>query len=369
MTGARDLRVLMTADTIGGVWTYACDLIAALAPLGVQVTLATMGAPLRLDQVRTALAIPNLDVHESRFALEWMPEPWHDVDAAGEWLLGLAKTTHPDVVHLNGYAHAALPFSAPILVVAHSCVCAWFRAVRGVDAGHDWDEYRRRATAGLLAAGAVVAPTAAALRAILDALNLEVAGRVIPNGRSALVAPSPAKEPFVLSAGRLWDDAKGLADLIACVPQVAWPIRVAGQTVAPGNISAVDPGGVELLGDLPPIVLAEWMARAAVYAHPARYEPFGLSVVEAALAGCTLVLGDLASLRETWGDAALYVTPGDTDALAFAINALARDPVRRGALAATARTRTHALTPARMASSYRALYAELSPATGEEVCA
>ncbi len=32
---------------------------------------------------------------------------------------------------------------------------------------------------------------------------------------------------------------------------------------------------------------------------PARYEPFGLSVLEAALSGCALVLGDIPSLRES----------------------------------------------------------------------
>ena len=36
------MRVLMTADTVGGVWTYALELAGALAPLGVDITLATM---------------------------------------------------------------------------------------------------------------------------------------------------------------------------------------------------------------------------------------------------------------------------------------------------------------------------------------
>ncbi|HYO60185.1 MAG TPA: glycosyltransferase family 1 protein, partial [Archangium sp.] len=36
----------MTADTVGGVWTYALELCRALAGDGVQVELATLGAPL-----------------------------------------------------------------------------------------------------------------------------------------------------------------------------------------------------------------------------------------------------------------------------------------------------------------------------------
>lgn len=365
----RRLRVLMTADTVGGVWTYACELIDALRPLEVDVTLATMGAPLSASQARTAHAIKNLEVFESTFALEWMPDPWRDVDAAGDWLLALAQLTRPDLVHINGYAHAALPFDAPVIAVAHSCVCSWFRAVRGSEAGMEWGEYRRRAARGLCSADTIVAPTAAALGTILDALRVRAHGRVISNGRAGdLWHPAP-KESFVFCAGRLWDEAKGLADLAACASQISWPIRVAGPTSSPASAEEVDANGVELLGELTPAMVASWMSRAAVYAHPARYEPFGLTVLEAALSGCALVLSDLASLREIWGDAASYVPPGDRDALAFALNALARDPLRRGVLSSNARMRARMLTPARMAASYRDLYDELSAAEHEEVCA
>jgi hypothetical protein len=58
---------------------------------------------------------------------------------------------------------------------------------------------------------------------------------------------------------------------------------------------------VRCLGPLEASELAGWMHRAAIYALPARYEPFGLSALEAAQAGCALVLGDLSSLREVWG--------------------------------------------------------------------
>ena len=44
-----------------------------------------------------------------------------------------------------------------------------------------------------------------------------------------------------------------------------------------------------------------WFARAGIYALPAVYEPFGLSVLEAALSGCALVLGDIPSLARNLG--------------------------------------------------------------------
>src|SRR4051794_7320056 len=136
------MRVLMTTDTVGGVWTYATELIGALAPLGVQVVLATMGAPLSCDQRASVRGLPNVEVVESALALEWMDNPWRDVDAAGDWLLGLAERFHPDVVHVNGYAHASLPFGVPVLCVAHSCVATWMTAVRGTSTGPEWTEYR-----------------------------------------------------------------------------------------------------------------------------------------------------------------------------------------------------------------------------------
>lgn len=178
------LHVLMTTDTVGGVWSYTCELIGGLAPLDVHVTLATMGAPLSRAQARTVAALANADVVESNFALEWMSDPWRDVDAAGDWLVELARARRPHVVHVNGYAHAALPFGAPVIVVAHSDVLSWHRAVHRGDAGPEWNEYRARVHRGLRAADSLVAPTTAMLRAILDAHGLPHRGRVIPNGCS-----------------------------------------------------------------------------------------------------------------------------------------------------------------------------------------
>src|SRR5829696_7836189 len=98
-------KVLMTADTVGGVWTYALELIRGFAPHGVCVALATMGAPLSRDQWSEINELSNVRVFESGFRLEWMDDPWRDVAAAGKWLLNIAERFNPDVIHLNSYAH------------------------------------------------------------------------------------------------------------------------------------------------------------------------------------------------------------------------------------------------------------------------
>ncbi|MBZ4419424.1 glycosyltransferase family 4 protein [Myxococcus sp. RHSTA-1-4] len=355
----------MTADTVGGVWTYALELARALAPHGVEVTLATMGAPLSEAQWAQARALPNLAVEESRFALEWMDDPWDDVRAAGDWLLSLEARLCPDVVHLNGYAHGALPWAREPLVVGHSCVLSWWRAVKGEDAPERYSRYHDAVAAGLRAAGRVVAPSAAMLESLRLHYGPLPASEVISNARNPEeFPPGEAREPFILSAGRLWDEAKNVAALAAAAPRLGWPVKVAGDARHPAGWKVESPD-VEMLGLLPPSALARWMARAAVYALPARYEPFGLSALEAALSGCALVLGDIPSLREVWGDgAALFVPPGDLDALVEALESLRRDEPLRTGLASRARARALTYTPRRMAAGYLSVYAGLMGGRG-----
>ena len=349
-------RVLMTADTVGGVWTYALQLADALAACDVEVHLAVMGAPMTADQRAAVRASAVAEVHESEFRLEWMPDPWADVDRAGDWLLDVADVVRPDVVHLNGYVHAALPWGAPTVVVAHSCVLSWWRAVHGVDAPAEWSTYRDRVQAGLAAADDVVAPSWAMLAALQECYAFS-GGRVVANARSNDWVRPVTKQSLVLGAGRVWDEAKNLVALQRVAPQLQWPVAIAGST---GDNAS----GAAMLGQLAWPELAEWLLRASIYVAPARYEPFGLGALEAAQAGCALVLGDIASLREVWADAAVYVDPDDDVALAVAINRLASDDVLRGVLGDSARRRAASYAPDAMARGYLDVYARLPVRAG-----
>jgi glycogen synthase len=362
--GSRVRRVLMTADTVGGVWTYALELTRALAPSGLEVALATLGAPLTPAQWQEAQSLSNLTVFESRYKLEWMDDPWDDVERAGAWLLELAARWQPEVIHLNGYAHGALPWPAPVLICGHSCVLSWWRAVKGEPAPARWERYRQAVAAGLHAANLVVTPTAAMLGALNAHYGPLPASRVIPNGRAAQLFTAAKKQDFILTAGRLWDEGKNVAALQAVAPALPWPVYVAGETQFPDagdepaeNASA--PPNMKLLGRLASTELAHWLGQAAIFALPARYEPFGLTALEAGLANCALVLGDLTSLREVWGEAALYVPPDDHAALQRILQHLIADAAQRRALAQRARVRALEYTPELMATLYRAAYDEL----------
>ena len=349
------MRVLIVGDTVGGVFTYVTELAAGLAAREVETAIVLMGRRLSLDQ-RRALREARVDrVFASDFALEWMEEPWRDVERAGEWLLSVERDVGPDVVHLNGYAHGALRWNAPVVVVAHSCIVSWFEAVRGHEPPSEWDRYRAAVRGGLAGASAVVAPTRAMLDALVRHHRPEAQTLVIPNGRSASRVRC-TKEPFVLAAGRLWDEAKNVEALDSVAPVLDWPVLVAGD--APPLQAR--PHRTHLLGRLGDAALQERLARASIFAAPARYEPFGLAPLEAALARCALVLGDIPSLREVWGDAAAYAAPDDHDALASTLTRTIRDERLRGRLAEAAHRRAQRYAPDRMVDAYLDLYERLA---------
>jgi glycosyltransferase involved in cell wall biosynthesis len=337
------MKVLMSTDAVGGVWTYADELRAELEAAGVEVVLVTLGPS----------PPPREGVAYRRCRLEWQEDPWEDVRRSGSWLRSLAQEERVDLVHLNGFAHGARPWRVPVVVVGHSCVLSWHEAVRGAPAGDAWRSYRDEIAEGLRGADIVVAPTMAMRTALRRYYGFEHRCSVIANGVSPHLPQSCVRQELVLGAGRLWDEAKGLDTLDAAAARIDWSVAVAGDA---GGATA---SNLRLLGQLDRDSLRERMGRAEIFAHPARYEPFGLVVLEAALAGCALVLGDIASLREQWDGAALFAAPGDDDALARALQQLIEDEPLRGSLASAARLRASRCDARTMASRYLELYTRL----------
>lgn len=382
MPSERPSTILMTADTVGGVWTYTLELCAGLSERGVDVVLCTMGAPLQPDQREAASRIRRLRIEESAYRLEWMEDPWEDVGRAGEWLLSVAREVRPDVVHLNNYCHGALPFDAPVLMVGHSCVRSWFEAVKGCAPPPSFDRYGEEVRRGLHAAHHVVTPSEAMRHALERHYGPLRASSVILNAR-ALQPFAPAKKaPYILAAGRIWDEAKNIDALCRVAPALRWEVRIAGDMEPPGRAQrSAEPRpstthlrqpwrgspprqrlNVAALGRLSQPALAEQMAHAGIYAFPARYEPFGLSVLEAAQSGCALVLGDIPSLRELWDGCAVFVPPDDLDALREALRGLIDDPARREALGRKALARARRYPADAMIDAYLAQYARLREA-------
>jgi glycosyltransferase involved in cell wall biosynthesis len=361
------MRVLMTTDAVGGVWSYSVELCRALAAHGCEVVLACMGGPLGPEARAEAQVLGNVELHESDYRLEWMREPWDDVERAADWVAELAGQSRAQLVHLNAYGPALRDFRVPVLVVTHSCVHTWWRATRGGDPGAGWQRYRECVIRALATADRVVAPTAAHLHATgecYEEVNLNGRATVIHNGIDAARWPAerlPGR--FVLGVGRAWDEAKNLGLLAAIAPELDCPALLAGE---------LDParGGTRnlvRLGCVPRGRLEQYFRRAAAFVHPARYEPFGLAVLEAAACGCPLVLGDIATLRELWDGAAAFVHPDDSTGLRRCLEWLLGDQREQLRLARAARDRARSYTASAMGAAYANEYRNLLARITENV--
>lgn len=360
-------HALLTTDTVGGVWTHTMELATALEAEGVSVIVAALGSEPSPEQMAEA-ELRELELHHRRCRLPWMPDPWGDVESAGRWLVALAGEAGVDVVHLSEPVFGALDWPAPTICVGHSCVLSWWESVLGEAAPATWERYRGAMRKGLAAASAVVAPS----RAMLECLGRHYrvrGGHAIPNGRDPAGLTPGLKDAFVLTAGRLWDRGKNVSTLDAAAVGLPWPVYAAGESVSPDGQQTSSFMALRPLGRLAPPQLAAWMSRASVFALPARYEPFGLSVLEAALAGCALVLGDIPSLRENWDGVAVFVPPDDADLLRLALTALIEDARLRQTLAMRARRRALGFSARRMALAYLDVYGTVLARREEPACA
>lgn len=318
-------RVLMTTDAVGGVWTYSLDLAEGLTRAGVAVTLVAMGPSPSRDQQAQADAIPGLAVIDTCLPLDWLATEHAEILEVGAAIRGLARGAGADLIHLNSPALAAGGgFSAPVVGVCHSCTATWWSAVKDAPMPAD---FRWRAQAlwqGMLACDSLVAPSAAF--AELTARAYEVPRPfVVHNGRRRADGGPDLREPMVFTSGRLWDEGKNVAVLDAAAAQIEAPLHAAGPLQGP------DGGPARLrhaqaLGKLPAHEVAAWLARAPIFASAALYEPFGLGVLEAAQAGCALVLSDIPTFRELWEGAALFAPADDSAAFAAAFRRLLAEP-------------------------------------------
>lgn len=356
-------RVFMTGDALGGVWAYTLDLATGLARNGTEVLLAVMGGAPQAHQREAAAAVHGLHLVWAPYRLEWMEDAAADVEAAGTWLLTLARRFKPDVVHLNGYVHAALPWERPVVVAAHSCVRTWWRAVHGEDPPESWDGYVDAVCAGLAAADAVIAPSHAFLAALEAAYGRIDGAAVVHNGRAGAGAtPEAGKEALILAAGRLWDEAKNVRVLDAAAGGLSWPVAVAGAAGGPDGSAGAGVAYMRLLGALSHNDMRARCNRAAIFASPALYEPFGLAVLEAAQSGCALVLSDIPTFRELWDGTAVFFPPRDPAALREALVSLIGEEGRRLALGEAACVRSRQFSPGRMRAGTLDVYSRANEA-------
>jgi glycosyltransferase involved in cell wall biosynthesis len=352
MSSPAPIRVLMTSDAVGGVWTYATELASALAAMEAEVHLVTMGPPPQGEK-RAMLRDRRVRLIESPLALEWQNPAGEDFDNARQFLEDLEDTIEPDIVHLNSFREANFDWLAPVVVVAHSCCNSWGLACNDTAwlSEPRWQHYTCAVGSGLNKAKAWVSPSHALHNAIRDLYRPNSPGTVIWNGVSPARPSTHQKSRFILAAGRMCDSAKNIGTLARASTGLDWPVVVAGPTSGLATF-----GELTLLGDLSHSALLSRMQHAAIFVSPALYEPFGLSVLEAASAGCALVLSDIPTFRELWNEAALFVDPKDDGALHDTLATLCRDDGKRAQLQLAAQERSQRYSLTSTVNAYRALY-------------
>jgi glycogen(starch) synthase len=363
------MHILVTADTVGGVWTYVRELVTGMVGRGVRVTLVSFGDVPFAGQTRWMERLPGLDYRPTTFKLEWMQDSAADMEASSEFLRRIIRESRPDLVHSNQFYYGDLECDVPLVVVAHSDVVTWWVAVHGAEPPQtSWLSWYRDVVArGLVGATAVIAPSQWMLDQVERYYLKPQRRAVIYNGRTpALFDPGMTKNGAIVTAGRLWDQGKNTALLLAA--EMPAQLQIIGARQHPGArsdgfFSEEDTTNVHFLPPQDEQQMVSILARAAIYAAPSRYEPFGLAPVEAALSGCALVASDIPSLRELWEGAAVFFRSNDAFELQQALELLVRDPCLRQRFAGLAYERAvRKFSAARMTDDYMELYRALAPA-------
>jgi glycosyltransferase involved in cell wall biosynthesis len=351
-----DLHVLMTADAVGGVWQYTLDLSEGLRPCGVRTTIAVLGPPPSADQQALAEAT-GAKLILTGLPLDWTAHSRHEVEEASRTIARIAAQIRPDLLHLNSPALAAnAPFDVPVVAVCHSCVATWWQAVKGGSLPEEFVWRTELVARGYASADRLLAPTLAFARATAQAYDLVQTPTVVRNGRrSVSVSRSVPDEQIVFTAGRLWDEGKNFAVIDRVASHLTVPVLAAGPLEGP-NGTHVKAAHAKVLGWLSDAEITQNLSAKPIFISMARYEPFGLAVLEAAQMECALVLSDIPTFRELWEGAALFVDPRDERATAEIINRLLQDPEDRAALGRAARERADAYTVDAMSAGVLNIY-------------
>jgi glycosyltransferase involved in cell wall biosynthesis len=306
--------------------------------------------------VQQASSVTGLDLIETGMPLDWTAREPAEIEECAAVIRGLARRSRADLIHLNSPALAGSGGHAlPVVGVCHSCLATWWSEVKGGPMPEDFRWRTRSLWRGMLACDVLAAPSRAFAAAISAAYETPLPV-VIHNGRDSAAIPTKTPEAVAFTAGRLWDEGKNLAVLDAAAGLTKVPVYAAGPTIDPSTSQGIALEHARALGQLSADAVGDWLQRASIYVTSARYEPFGLSVLEAAQAGCALVLSDIPTLRELWDGAALFVEPDDAAGYAAAIRMLAEDEQRTRRLGDRARAHARRYSRAAMTAGALDLY-------------
>jgi alpha-1,3-rhamnosyl/mannosyltransferase len=214
-------------------------------------------------------------------------------------------------------------------------------------------EFRARFTAqardAARRADAIIAVSAFTGRQVVDLLNVDPARvHVVHHGTNPIAVPpaNAVRESVVLNVGAI-QTRKNIARLVQAFETLdaSWRLVLAGSfgygadAIRERIQSSPASDRISVLGYVSTAELANWYARAAIFAFPSLDEGFGMPLLEAMAAGVPVLTSTTSALPEVAGDAALLIDPHDGDALSAALQRLANDQDLRLELARMGRLR------------------------------
>jgi glycosyltransferase involved in cell wall biosynthesis len=339
---------------IGGSERHLLTLLPALAERGLETVFVGLDDPRwNPTDFYRALRVPAVRLRSAR-----------DVDPL--MLVRLARTLRADVVHTH-LVHADF----------YGGVAATLRGARLVSTKHNDDPFRtgpfRFVERGLIQLTDRVVTITESLRRFTVERVGAPADKVetIHYGLDDLPEPWGENAPDRVPAG-----ARIALAVARLTPQKGIDVAVHALAKLPEDVVLVVLGdgpervrleqlaralGVEgrlfLQGRVPDV--AAWLERATLLVHPARWEGFGLGVLEAMLAGLPVVASNVSSLPELVVDAetGYLVMPDDPSALAGGVV----EALERPSLGAAGRERARReFSVDRMAARTAELYARLA---------
>lgn len=350
---------------IGGSERHLLELLPALRARGADARF------LGLDDT-TAEPEPFYAVLADRdVPFEQLPCP-RDLDPRLAWRVRAAVgAARPDVVHTH-LVHAD----------AYGLAAVVGTATKLVSTKHNDDRFRAGRLRHLERLATRRAARVVCITEALARFNREEVGlpreklRVVHYGLDAPPDPwgppggpeLPPDAPVLVAVCRLVPQ-KGLDVAIEALPHVRERhpdarLVVLGEGPLRGELEALAQArgvgdAVSLAGRVGDV--AWWLRRADVVVHPARWEGFGLALLEAMLCARPVVASRVSSIPEIVldGESGLLVAPDDPVALGAAVRLLLDDPARARSYGEAGLARAHAeFSVARMAERTLAVYDE-----------
>lgn len=353
------LRVLMTLDSVGGVWRFGLNLARALQPRNVSFIFVIFGPEPSEAQRQEAEALGEL--FHIPLPLDWLAKAELQLADVPARIAEIAQRCKVDLIHLNLPTQAAgLEMDKPVIVMSHSCAPTWFQAVRKTALPEAWEWHSRLNRQGISRADIVLAPSRSHAE-----LMIATYGQ-IRNLRVVHYATGPAPHLVdralrdgIVAVGRWWDQGENgpVMDLLAA--RLTRQLTLIGSCTGPSG-ETFSPRHAQSTGPLSHAETLERIGNAEIFLSPSRYETFGLAALEAATRRTPLVLADIPVYRELWDGAALFVPPNDPAAYAEAIDKLVNERQLREILSQLASNRATRFTFVRQAMAMRTVYDNLT---------